>query len=120
MSIMKKTNAFDLTEDEIHFLRGTVVPDEVKQYLSRQHENIGTKVSAYRKVAAAARAECEALLAVRDLSEIHGEMATIAGAKEAVHALKRQVAALEGADAKKEAAIRSLTAAPAMAVHSED
>ncbi len=117
MSIVKKSNPNDLTEAEIEFLRGSKVPGEVKQYLGRQHENIGTKISAYRKVAAAARAEVDALLAVRDLDEINGEMANLAEAKQALEAQRRRAGALEATVTSKDAEIRRLIAAPAAAVH---
>ena len=118
MSIIPKKNPHDLTEDEITFLRGTAVPGEVKTYLARQHENLGTKTSAYRKVAAAARAECDALLAVQDLADLHGELAHLSEAQEKVAMLERRAAALEATVTRKDGEIMRLTAGPALAVHS--
>lgn len=119
MSIIpKKANPNDLTEEEVAFLRGTSVPDEVKGYLSRQHDNIGTKITAYRKVAAAARAECDALLAVRDLDDLHGELVDLADAKLRILSLQRKADALEVTVARKDDEILRRTAAPALAVHS--
>lgn len=116
---MKNKNPHDLTEDEIAYLRtASGVPDEVKGYLSRQHENIGTKVSAYRKVAAAARAECDALIAVRDLEVLHGELTTVRETKAQLLAAKAQSDALKAVVAEKDAEIMRRTAAPALAVHS--
>lgn len=125
MSIIPKKNPNDLTDEEIQFLRSNQVPGEVKQYLARQHENIGTKVSAYRKVAAAARAEVDALEAVQDLAAMHGELANLDEAKQRLSEVERRANALEATvtqkDAevsRKEAEIMRLTAGPAMAVHS--
>ena len=118
MSIVKKSNPNDLTADEIEFLKGAKIPGEVKQYLTRQHENIGTKVSAYRKVAAAARAEVDALLAVRDLEELNGEIVEIAEAKAALEAQRRRADALEVQVRDRDAEVRRLIAAPAAAVYS--
>lgn len=114
----KKTNPHDLTEDEIEFLRSAKVPNEVKGYLARQHENIGTKISAYRKVAAAARAECDALLAVQDLAALHGDLADLDTAKRRVMALERRTSELEASAASKDREILRRTAQPALAVHS--
>lgn len=117
MSIVKKSNPNDLTADEIEFLKGAKIPGEVKQYLARQHENIGTKVSAYRKVAAAARAEVDALMAVRDLEEVTGELVELAEAKRRIESLERRSKALEATASSKDAEIRRLIAAPAAVVH---
>jgi hypothetical protein len=120
MSIVKKTNPHDFTEEEKAFLETSVVPVEVQNYLKRQKQNIGTKVSAYRKVAAAARAEADALLAIRDLDDARGEWAQIQQAREAIGGLTARNRALEGQLAKKDAETLALKAAPALAVHSED
>ena len=120
MNLTKKTNPNDLTEEEIEFLRGPKVPGEVKQYLARQHENIGTKIGAYRKVAAAARAEVDALLAVRDLEEVTGELVELAEAKRRIESLERRSKALEATASSKDAEIRRLIAAPAAVVHGGD
>lgn len=117
--ISKKPNPYDLTEEEVVFLRGTSVPGEVKTYLSRQHENIGTKTSAYRKVAAAARAECEALLAVQALAAMQGQLAHLAEAKQRLEAAERRNQALEATVSQKDQQIMHLTAAPAMAVNGD-
>lgn len=119
MNLIPKKNANDLTDDEIQFLRGNTVPPEVKGYLARQHENIGTKVSAYRKVAAAARAECDALLAVQDLAVVHGDLANLSEAKDRIASLERREKALEATVSAKDSRIMQLTAGPAMAVHSQ-
>lgn len=58
----KNTDA--LSEDEIAALRSDRTPDLIKSYVARQHEGVGVRTSAYRKVAAAAKAEYDALVAV--------------------------------------------------------
>lgn len=120
MSIVKKTNPNDLTEDEIQYLRGNHVAPEIKLFLSRQHENLGVSTSALQKVARNARAKCDALLAVRELSELNDELTRLATARQTISVLERKVSALEGQLDGKDANIRKLTAAPALAVHSED
>ena len=115
-----KANPHNLTDDEIAFLRSTNLAPEVKVYLSRQHENIGTKVSAFRKIAAAAQAEADAMLAVRDLSAVHGEMADLAEAKQRLAAAERAIKQLEATTTAKDARIRELTASSAMVEHSRD
>lgn len=120
MSIVpRKPNPHDLTQEEIEFLRSTVVPGEVKDYLSRQHENIGTKITAYRKVAAAARAECDAILAARDLDAAKGVAVDLAEVRQQVQAYKRKAEALEAKVSEKDETIMQLTAGPALAVHSD-
>ena len=59
-----KKNTDALTEAEINALRSDRTPDLIKAFVARQHEGVGVRTSAYRKVAAAARAEYEALMAV--------------------------------------------------------
>lgn len=120
MSLTRKVNPMDLTEDETQLLKGSNIPPEVKQFAARQHDNIGTRTSAFRKIAAAAQAEAEALLAIRDRDAVMGEMANLAEAKERIRQLERRAAALEATATTKDAEIRRLTAAPAIAVHSGD
>jgi len=62
---MRQTkNPEALTDDEIRALRSDRTPDLIKSYVARQHEGVGVRTSAYRKVEAAARAEYEAIMAV--------------------------------------------------------
>lgn len=61
---MKRKNDETLTVDEVAFLRSDRVPDMVKAFVARQHETVGVRTSAYRKVAAAAKAERQALMEV--------------------------------------------------------
>lgn len=116
----RKQNEHDLTDDEIAFLRATNLAPEVRAYVSRQHENIGTKVSAYRKIAAAAAAEADALLAVRDLAAVHGELTDVAEARQRLDAAERQIKQLSATVDAKDGRIRALTAHSAMAVASDD
>lgn len=116
----KNTNPHDLDEAEIAFLRSnSSVPDDVKGYLLRQHENIGTKISSYRKVAAAARAECDAILAVRDLAEAHGEAVTVAKIKAELSLVTQQNRALEAETNGLSRQLMAAKAEPALAVSSE-
>lgn len=120
MSIVRKSNPHDLTEDEVQFLKGPNVPPEVKAYTARQHGSIGTRTSAFRKIAAAAQAEAEALLAIRDRDAVMGEMANLAEMRERYATLERHAHALEANGHRKDEAIRRLSAGPAVAVHSDD
>ena len=120
MSIVPRKNPNDLTDEETAFLRTSGVHDEVREYLKRQHDNVGTKISAYRKVAAAARAESEALLAVRELEAIHGELTEVAAAREVIASLKRRTDALEARVSSQALELERSTAESALAVHSSD
>lgn len=64
MKRKKNQNPDALTEEEISVLRSDRTPDLIKQYVSRQHDQVAARTSAYRKVAQAARAEYDALMAV--------------------------------------------------------
>lgn len=120
MSIIKKDNPYDLTDEEVKASKGSSVPPEVRAMLARQHETLGVQVSMYRKVAAFAQAKAEAMLATRDLHAVEGEMADLAEAKERIATLERRALALEVTATQKDAEIRRLTAGPAAAVHSND
>lgn len=120
MSLTRKVNPMDLTEDETQLLKGSNIPPEVKQFAARQHDNIGTRTSAFRKIAAAARAEADALLAIRDRDLVMGEMANLAEARDRIAQLERRANALEASATEKDRQIRRLMAAPAAVVHSDD
>lgn len=109
-----KPSSNDLTTDEIAMLRSTANP-VVRQYLNRQHEDVGLKVSAYRKVADAARAERSALLEVHALNVVRQKLgdSTLVVQSADLDALERQNDELRGK-------VQALTAGPAMAVHSDD
>lgn len=57
-------NADALTKDEIKALGTSAVPDVVRQFVSRKQDSLHVRAAAYRKVAAAARAEREAIVEV--------------------------------------------------------
>src|SRR4051794_11760656 len=59
-----------LTEEETAFLRSERTPATIRQYILRQHETVGVRTTAYRKVAAAANAERDALMAVATLTVV--------------------------------------------------
>lgn len=61
----KKTDDLALTDDEIAILSGSRTPDLVRQFVARQQSSVGLRTSAYRKVAALARAEREAMTEIR-------------------------------------------------------
>lgn len=109
----------DLTEAEIELLKNSSVPDEVKQYLSRSHDKIGLRAAAYAKVAAAARAERQAILEVRALAIVKGEGVALDEARRTIERLRRQAGALESHAVAQQRVITNLSGATAMAVHSE-
>ena len=117
VSITKQTNPYDLTPAEIEFLRSAKIPDEVKGYLARQHENVGLKITSFRKVAAAANAETDAIRAVLDLAAAHGELVRLDQLKARLHATEQRASSLEATVAQRDAKIMQITAGPALATH---
>lgn len=118
---MSKKNPDELTDDEKAFLKSSAaVPDEVREFVSRQHDTIGTRVGAYRKVAAAAKAEADAILAARLLEQVHGEATDLADARRDVLMARREAKQLRGELAEKNRQVVNATARPALAVHSDD
>ncbi|MBP7631641.1 MAG: hypothetical protein KA758_14400 [Acidimicrobiales bacterium] len=120
MSIIKKSeNPYDLSEAEIAFLKSTSQLDpEVRTYLSRQHENLGTKTSAFRKIAAAANAEADALLGVKRLAVARGEMTEVGEARRIIESKDGQIRALEAQRDRAKAETLRVKAIPAQVVHS--
>lgn len=115
---MKRKNAEDLTDEEIAFLKSDRAAASVRQFTSRQHESMGVRTSAYRKIAAAAKAEREALIEVAAVTLIRDAALTSDS--------PRRIAELEAERSRLVAEIEnvrerlmSATAAPALAVHSE-
>jgi len=108
-----------LTEQETVFLKSERSPALVRAFLARQHDSVGVRSSAYRKVAAAARAEREALTEVALLgivrvraegsSELNGRFAE----------LEAERARLERELSDTRLRLRQVTAGPALAVHGE-
>lgn len=115
----KKTNDDALTEDEVSFLRSERSAPIVRSFVARQHEVVGTRTSAYRKVAAAARAEREALMEVAMLSVVRArsEGSLIADAR--VSQLEEEQNRLERELSDTRKRLRQVTAEPALAIHGE-
>lgn len=110
----------ELTDQEIAFLRRESTPLEVKHYLARSHGDIGVRAAAYRKVAQAARAEAEAIFAVRTVAALKGETCELADLQSAVVRAADDRRALEEQNRALRERVQVLTALPALAVHSDD
>lgn len=108
---MKKQTE-QLTRAEIDALGGA--PEEIKQFVA-ERRNIEVRTSAYRKIAAAARAEREALMEVRLLAlvKLSDDPANAVAARTA----ERDSARTEATALRRRVA--ELEAGPAMAVHSQ-
>jgi hypothetical protein len=115
------SNELDLTEGEKQFLTSSSrVPEEIKRFMAHQKDNVGEEINAYRKVALKAKAKADAMLAVRFLSEVEGEMTDLAEAnKKAIMAHSEVKQARQEIDALREENLR-LRVSPSMAVSSED
>lgn len=110
----------DLTEEEVDcLLESSDVPEEIRQFAVRSGD-IGVRTSAYAKIAAAAKAEADALLSVRMLAAVQGELTDLAEARKAAITAESTVKQLRGVVDEKDHQIEQLMAGPAMAVHSED
>lgn len=112
-----KRDDLALTPDEVSFLRSNHTPDSVKQYLSRQHDSLGVRTSAFQKVAAAARAERNAIMEVALLSVVQAAAGQQPNHNEAP-ALAREREQLLGQIAEMEKKVERVTATPAM-IHSD-
>lgn len=114
-------NPYDLTEDEKAFAKSSSrIPDEVREFMARQQDNVGVEVGYYRKVAARAKAIADARLAVRFLAEVDGEATELAEAnKNAIIAHSEVKRIAQERDALMEENLR-LKSLPSMAVFSED
>lgn len=117
---MRKHTSETLTAEEVDFLKSGKVDELVRRYTARNQENIGTWASAYRKVAAAARAEREALEEVTRLAIAKGEAATLIDQQSEIESLRRRAQALEVKNRELETGLHRALAAPSMAVHSDD
>lgn len=117
----KQHNPYDLTEDEKAFAKSSSrIPDEVREFMARQQDNVGVEVGYYRKVAARAKAIADARLAVRFLAEVDGELTDVAEAnRNAIMATSEVKRIAQERDALKEENLR-LKALPSMAVFSDD
>lgn len=118
---MSRRSRGELTEDETAYLKSaSSVPDEIKSFVARQHDQIGLRTSAYAKVAAAAKAEADALLAVRMLEAVRGELTDLAEMRRTAIEAQSTVRTLRGEIDEKDRRIRELLAGPLMAVNSDD
>lgn len=115
------TNELDLTDGEKQFLSSSSrVPDEIKRFMAHQKDNVAEEISAYRKVATRAKAKADALLAVRFLAEVEGDLADLAEArKEAITAHSELKRVRDERDDLADEVTR-LKVMPSMAVFSED
>ena len=111
----RETNQSDLTAAEISLLRGSGVPASIREYLTRSHEDVGLKASAYRKIAAAASAEREALIEVHALGLVRAKLGANSDRVQV-----RAVEALEAENDRLRRELRHATAIPALAVNSND
>lgn len=114
----RKANPEALTDEEIAFLRSSSASAPVRQFVARQQEAVGVRTSAYRKVAAAARAEREALVEIAALEAVRlaagqGDNARIAQLESDRSHLLHELDSLRNR-------LMTATALPALAVHSND
>lgn len=108
-----------LTDEEIQYLKSERTPESIRTFAARQHEAMGVRASAYRKVAAAARAEREALLEIAALAVVRSVSEGTMTAQERVGQLETERRQLAGQLESTQRKLLAATAAPAMAVHSE-
>lgn len=109
----------DLTEAESQFLRSERAPEAIKRFTSRQHDSIGVRTSAYRKVAAAARAEREALMEVAALEVVRAAASNSVAAQGRVAELESERLSIAAQLEETQKRLRVATAMPALAVHAE-
>jgi len=119
MGIRKKNDDNALTAEEIAFLRSSQTPEAIKAYVARHHESIGLRTAAFQKVAAAARAEREALMEIKATQVLRASIEAPTHDARAIQ-LERQVRALVEHNDRLMAEVRRQTALPAMAVSSAD
>lgn len=108
-----------LTEEETAFLRSERAAPVVRSFVARQHEVVGTRTSAYRKVAAAARAEREALMEVAILAVVRARSEGSLMSDARVSALESEQSRLERELTQTRQRLQIATAAPALAIHSD-
>lgn len=115
---MSRKDPDALTDEEVQYLKSDRTPDSIRQFAARQHEAMGVRASAYRKVAAAARAEREALLEIAALAVVRAVSEGSATAQERVVQLEAERRQLSGQLDETQRRLMAATAAPAMAIHS--
>lgn len=121
MKRTKQSEPNTLTEEETAFLRSDRSPELIKQFVARQHETVGVRTEAYRKVAAAARAEADALMAVATLVVARKMAGADDGRLEdsARRQLEIENRTLTAALSMVRSQLEQVTASSALAVHSE-
>lgn len=113
---MRRKDDLALTDEEIDVLGSARTPDAIKGYVARQHRSIGVRASAYAKVAAAARAEREALTEIALLTIARGDHYQ---PEAEPPALGSDQAALVGQVEAQRRQIAALTATGAEVVHGD-
>jgi len=113
-------NPHDLTDDEVAVLKGAGIPKEVKEFVLRSYDTIGARITAYEKIAAAARAERLALSEIRRLHEAREAITHESEWRRRIIELEGEKKALEADNEAARKHLAQMTAAPAMAVHSGD
>jgi hypothetical protein len=108
-----------LTEEETAFLRSERTPGSIRQYVLRQHETVGVRTTAYRKVTAAATAERDALLAVATLAVVRAAAENSVTEQGRVSQLEADRRALTDELERVRQQMRAITAGPALAVHAD-
>lgn len=112
----RKPDNLALTDDEIDALASARTPEAIRTFTARQQRTLGVRTSAYRKVAAAARAEREALTEIALLAIARG--GEVGGSPEPP-ALASNEAALVGTVEAQRRQIAALTAGGAKVVHAD-
>lgn len=117
MGIIKKNDS-GLSDDAKKFARSSTVPDEIKEFLSRQTDNLDVQIELYRTVALAANLKADALLAVRRLDVVSGDGVALADALERARVAEMHAKSIEVSERKAQAELARLKASRAMAVNS--
>lgn len=120
MGLLHRDPNFDLTQDELSILRGSKVAAEIQGYLARSHDQVGLRISAYRKVAAAARAEREAIIETRLLEMARDNALDISEYRQRVAAAQQQARDALAENDRLRNSLVARAALPAAAVHSSD
>ncbi len=117
----KPVDPDEFTADELAFLRSESANTEVKAAISDVDQSMtGVHLRAYRKVANLARAEADALVAVRQLKAARGEGLALDAALMRAAAAERRAELAEAETARKQNELNRAIASEAMAVHSGD
>lgn len=113
------SRSLNLSKREELAVRSTGRPEMVR-YLDEESLAVGDRAEAFRKIAAAARAELDATLAVRALMMLRDDVANPIEYRRHIEVLEGEIAGLVRANEALTLRTRQLSAAPAMAVHSGD